>query len=189
MDQFISRQKSLLLREELQTAEVSNKSNHIHEKLIETGPFKSSTGIFTYFGVNNEVETKALIEFALGEGKRVAVPKCFGKGLMRFYAINSIGELKLSSLGLWEPFLLEHEALPDLNTLLIVPGVVFDKKLNRMGFGMGYYDRYLASHTYDKAIALAYTCQVLSEIPTQPWDVKMDAIITEDHVYGQLIST
>lgn len=186
MDKSILRKKYIGLRKQMNFKDVADQSASIMNRLLLSEAYQTAPCIFTYIGIKNEVETYALIERAFSDKKKIAVPKTFGNGIMKYYYIDTLNGLMLNSFGLLEPPQLEAEAIPDLQSIIIVPGVVFDQTLNRLGYGAGYFDRYLSIHTYNKAIALAFNFQVISNLPSEPWDIKMDALITQDQIYGQL---
>lgn len=184
MEKIIIRKKYIALRQQMNLKDVAIQSASIMNTLLQSDDYQKANSIFTYIGVKNEVETYELIESALSDHKKVAVPKIFGKGLMKFYYMSTLEELILNRFGLLEPIQQNEEAISDLHTLMIVPGVAFDRSLNRMGFGAGYYDRYLSAHQYSKAIALAYDFQMVSDFPAESWDIKMDAIITQKQIFN-----
>lgn len=186
MEKIILRKKYSGLRQQIPLKDVAINSEFINQKLLNSQAYQKAKSIFTYIGVKNEVGTFQLIESAIQAEKIVAVPKTFPNGIMKFYTIKSIEGLSLSKFGLLEPNEMAHEIIPDQDTLMIVPGVVFDISGNRIGFGAGYYDRYLHNNLYGKAIALAFSNQVIEEVPSELWDIKMSAIITENAVYGKI---
>lgn len=174
----------LKIRNSMTQGQVSEKSKRIIEKLVSTEDYKNSATVFIYMSFKNEVETMDLIKRMLAENKQVVIPYTDVENtvIIPSEIKNVENDLKMSSFGYLEPVKEKIVPVnPEKFDLIIVPGVVFDKRLNRIGFGKGYYDRILEHKRKDaKAIALAYTFQVYDEIPFESHDIKMDAIITEE---------
>lgn len=183
MEKSNLRKKYLFQRQQLALKEVSSMSNIIYDKVINTQGYKGAKSIFTYVSVKNEVDTIFLILKALDDQKKVAVPKVFNNGIMKFYNISSIEELKTSKFGLLEPSNTTNEAIPNETTLFLIPGVIFDYSCNRIGFGAGYYDQYLKRFPGSRTIGLAFEEQVLKSIPYNDYDVPMEYVITEKNMY------
>ncbi|MDE5413948.1 5-formyltetrahydrofolate cyclo-ligase [Alkalihalobacterium chitinilyticum] len=169
---------------EMSAVEHKNKSEKIKEHLNLTTLWKEANTIAITISRGTEVDTYKIIENAWREGKKIVVPKTYPeKNEMVFFQINSFNELESTYFQLKEPK--ETVCLPksceDID-LILVPGVAFDRKGNRLGFGGGYYDRYLA-HYKGKTCALAFEEQLVSEIPVESFDVPVQMIVTEDQVY------
>ena len=140
-------------RQALSKAVKSNYDRIIADKIMNHPLFQQTKDIFCYIPIRSEVETGKIIEAAWKAGKNVAVPKVVSKTEIVFYYLNTYAQLKPGCFGVLEPFYGEI-AVPD-NACMIVPGSVFDKTCNRMGYGGGYYDRYLALHEKYQTIAVA----------------------------------
>lgn len=141
--------------------------------------------VMSYVSFRSEVDTCGIIEGCLGLGIRVAVPRVEDT-YMHFYYICSTDSLIKGYMGIYEP-------VGDLvrwhgseHTLMLVPGSVFDRMGNRIGFGRGYYDRFLADHTDITTAGLCYGFQIADEIQPEEWDVPMNLVITEESIYGGL---
>jgi len=174
-------------RNSMSENEVTTKSKIIIEKLMDTKEFKNADNIMIFLSFNNEVYTYNLIEKCIQLGKRVIVPYTVKDTYEIIPTVlgNIEEDLKQTSYGYMEP---KKEKLQPIDEkkidLTVVPGLAFDKNMNRIGFGKGYYDRYLAKTRKDtKKIAVAYDYQVLEEIPSEVFDVKMDSIITDENTY------
>ncbi|MBT3605836.1 MAG: 5-formyltetrahydrofolate cyclo-ligase [Candidatus Latescibacteria bacterium] len=154
----------------------------ICERMVVWSVFQAAQLVASYVSVRKEVDTHRLIEHALKVGKRVCVPVTEGKGVMVFQELLSLDELKPARFGLMEP---EYDAdrivAPACLDLMMVPGVAFDRQGNRLGFGGGYYDRYL-THCDATYVGLAYGFQVVDDIPTEGHDVRLDWLVTEHEV-------
>ncbi|PKM50687.1 MAG: 5-formyltetrahydrofolate cyclo-ligase [Firmicutes bacterium HGW-Firmicutes-7] len=183
MEKKLLRKKHIFMRNQLPYKLVCDLSDEITEKFIESDLYKQSKELFIYVGVKNEVNTLTIIEHALKDDRKVAVPKTYNRGIMKFFYIDSLEELVLGNFGLLEPTNILTEAISNQQSLFLVPGIVFDKAKNRIGYGAGFYDNYLRNHLYHKSIALAYESQIEEEIPATSNDVAMNLIITEKNIY------
>ncbi len=177
------RKKILNIRNNMSREDVINKSSSIMNKLTDMDEYKNSNTVFIYMSFRNEVATVELIERMLSENKHVVIPYTDTKNTVLIPSeLKSMEEdLALSPFGYYEPVYEKLRTVePERFDLIIVPGVVFDRQLNRIGFGKGYYDRILCRKRKGvKAIAVAYDFQVLEKIPAEAHDIKMDMIITE----------
>ncbi len=171
----------LKMRKSMSFCDVQQKSQKIFEHLKKQKEFLNSKNIMIYLSCNNEVDTTHIINFCLENNKCVCVPKITAQGLMTAIKINSLdfrNEFTKNKYGIYEPKS-DCEIMPQDIDLIIVPMVATDTKLNRIGYGGGYYDRFL-SNTNAFKIGLCYEYQVLKdfEIPTDATDIKMDKVIT-----------
>lgn len=163
-------------RDSLSADEVAMKSIVILEKLLQMEEYKKAACIYCYVDFRNEVRTKPIIRRALSDGKKVAVPKIDKEG-MEFYYIDGFDQLKPGIHGILEPE--DCPLAADMDALLIMPGVAFDKKNHRIGYGKGYYDRYLKRSNQHFKVALAYQFQVFQSVPYEEFDVQPDLVLTE----------
>lgn len=182
------RKMILKIRKSMTENEVLEKSNIIINKLILRDEYKLSKTVFIYMDFKNEVTTLELIKKMLNEGKHVVIPYTdIVNTLIIPVELHDIDkDLQVSPYGYLEP---KKEKIvpvePAQFDLIIVPGVAFDRKFNRIGFGKGYYDKILTNIRNDaKTVAISYEFQVLDEIPYEEHDVKMDMIITEENIYN-----
>ena len=167
-------------RLEMSREEVNEKSVIISDKLLKAKDYLNCNDIYIYISIKNEVETKYIIEDSLKKGKKVAVPKIINKEVMKFYYIHSIQDVKKGYFDTYEPINIKSEAIPNKNSIFIVPGVAFDYNNNRLGYGGGFYDKYFNALTFKpKKIGIAYSFQIIEEVPTTKEDVKVDKLITE----------
>lgn len=148
-------------------------------QLFETEEWKQADSILTYVSYNREMSTFPVIERALAEGKTVSAPRVEGE-VMNFYVFTSIDELEKSPMNILEP--VENQIPVPEDALMIMPGVAFDEQKNRVGYGGGFYDRYLTAHPHHKKIAIAYEFQILSGFETEEFDIRPDFIITEKRI-------
>ena len=182
------RTKYLEKRNQMGPEQRKEASKKIKEWVFANKRFKAASTVFVYASYKSEVETKEIIQGALRLGKRVAVPKVHGTRMF-FYEIRSWEELFPGYQGILEPQNIKKEPIvPSNDHVMIVPGAVFDRKGNRIGYGGGYYDEYLDRifNTYGYqpyCMALAFAGQICKgKIPAEAHDKKMDCILTERRV-------
>lgn len=173
--------RSMIRMKKKETTESFRKkaANECSARLFSTPEWKQAETILTYISYNREMSTFPLIDQAFSEGKRVAAPRVDGKE-MEFYFFSSFEELVKSEMNILEP-LPNDQKVPE-DALMIMPGVAFDEKKNRIGYGGGFYDRYLTDHPEHKKIALAYEFQILEEFETERFDIRPDMILTESRI-------
>lgn len=178
------REERLAAREALSEQERSVLDDRITQKLLATSEYAEATTVLTYVSVSSEVSTRMFIECALRDGKTVAVPRCLPGHCLEFVAIASLEQLVAAPFNLLEP----AKELPAVtedqknNSICIVPALLVDTKGYRLGYGAGFYDRFLSTYP-GKKICLAYQ-QNLSwtMLPHTAFDVAVDVVITESDV-------
>ncbi|MCR4715728.1 MAG: 5-formyltetrahydrofolate cyclo-ligase [Lachnospiraceae bacterium] len=171
------RDQMLNSRESLSEEEVSVSSKAVVDKVLNLPDYISADTILAYYPIRNEINTLPIIEDALNKGKRVGLPVTLDNGEMLFYEIWDVSEVSEGRYGVMEPakdILVEAD-----DAFMIVPGVAFDMRKNRIGFGAGYYDKYLARFSDIYTCALAYDFQVIDAFATEEHDKSVDMIITE----------
>ncbi len=174
------RKQILELRDTLTKDEIIEKSKVIRTKLYKLPEYTNSKTLFIYVNMGSEVETIPIIEDAWKQSKTVCVPVMKRMGEMHFVELRSLDELKLNNYGILEPILDETLVrTPDEDTLCVSPLVAYNKENYRIGYGGGFYDRYLAKYTDLKAVGLAFTCQYLEHIPLNEYDMPLSHIISE----------
>ena len=176
------RKRVLETRSHLTDKEWEDRSHRIFEKVATHPFFLRAKEIYCYVDYRKEVGTRAIINHAWSVGKKVAVPKINETG-MDFYYIQSFDELHEGYKGILEPNPL-HPANGE-DVLVIMPGAAFDQKCHRIGYGKGYYDRYLCLHPTHKTLALAFELQMMESIPKDDYDICPSIIITEENSYEQ----
>jgi 5-formyltetrahydrofolate cyclo-ligase len=178
------RKRILNVRNNMSKEDVKKNSNAIMDKITSLDIYKHSKVVFIYMDFKNEVMTSNLIKRMLCEKKRIVIPYTDSINTVLIPSeITKESDLKQNSFGYFEPKSILPVNIEEID-LVIVPGVVFDKNLNRIGFGKGYYDKILNRlKPSAKKVALAHDFQVLEDIPAEEHDVKMDMIITEKNIY------
>jgi len=180
------RKEILKKRDALTPEAVDRKSRAIHERLVGLRPWQEAGMIMLYASFGKEVKTGELLQQALREGKRVAVPYCLreGRQLIASEVYRYPEDLRPGTWGILEP---RKDTLRPVNPqaidLCIVPGVAFDEGGNRLGYGAGYYDRFLPQlRPGALKIALAYDLQIVTTTYPSPRDIPVDLIITESRI-------
>ncbi len=135
--------------------------------------------VMVYADFRREPATAELIEKLLELGVRVCLPKCEKDGKMDAYAVESMEDLAPGRFGILEP-VGEAVLKPEEIELVLVPGYGFDSDKNRLGYGGGYYDRFLPKCSRAMIAGVCYGNCLVETLPTEPFDVKMDLLITED---------
>ena len=156
-------------------------------ELFTAQPFyRDAQVLYAYLTFNQELRTDGLIRRAWADGKRVAVPRVLGKGVMEFYYIDSFDGFIISSFGVPEPPEDPEKLADEKDVLLLMPGLAFDRAHNRVGYGGGFYDRYLERKQAEGARffkpALAYDFQIVDSIPANDFDIRVDAVLTADEI-------
>jgi 5-formyltetrahydrofolate cyclo-ligase len=165
-------------RNRLVPDKIAGLSKRIQEFVIESKEFKSAKVVGAYYAFGSEVKTDLILEKAKVLGKKVALPSVEGESLT-FYELSSGKYLVKGRFGIMEP--LPYGPVERMD-LLVVPGIAFDKKGYRLGYGKGYYDKFLAEKSLF-SIGLAYSFQLLESLPRGKYDRRLDAIATEERIY------
>ncbi len=200
MDKREIRQEVTDKKNALERDQVEEWSAQLKEKFCSLDAYKEAEAIYFYMSYNSEVQTIPMIEQAILDGKRAAVPimlksgKSFNKkgepkhDYMEFVYLKSMDECVPNFMGIPEPpaeLITEHpERIADeKEVLILMPGLAFDKEKNRIGYGGGFYDKYLDSHpdTIFHKVALCFDFQIYEHIPTEPHDEKMDLIVSPSY--------
>lgn len=179
------RKNILSIRSQIQKNELIEKSNIIQNRLFALKKFIEADNILFYADYNHEVMTHQMMISTLSCNKSVYCPKVCGNQIL-FYKISQLEELKGFYKGIQEPlecqelnFAMNHQKD---KSLVIMPGVAFDQKRNRLGYGKGYYDKFLSNNAALDTVALALECQIVEHIPATEFDIRPDCIITEDRL-------
>ena len=178
------RTKYRKIRKEIQPALRRQWDLRIYQNVLDyVDSFQNIPMVYLYLSTKEEADTWELAKRCLRSGVRIAVPKTGpAKGEMHFYVITSFEVLKSGFAGIKEAVVCE-EAITDPG-LMLVPGVVFDRERHRLGYGGGYYDRYLREHSSKlKTIALAYENQLVDSLLQEEYDQTPDVLITEEMIY------
>jgi 5-formyltetrahydrofolate cyclo-ligase len=175
--------------------DLARMSARIVSRVLALDLFRSAEAVFLYMDLPGEVQTRALIEHCLKAGKKTALPRVEGKR-MRFYGIRSLDHVCIRSENSTSLNAASSPAKPrfqipepdpafcpcmdeEEHALIIMPGVAFDRSLNRIGYGGGYYDRYLQLHPAHPAAAIAFHFQLFRHVPHEDTDIRPQVLITD----------
>jgi len=178
------REKYKEIRKDLQKDKLKKRDLDIElqSRFLTLAEYNKCDIIYIYVAKDIEVQTRGIINAAFANGKKVAVPRCIAKEKkMEFYFITSMDQLRQGTYGLLEPVPdICEKVLNDVTGLCIVPGLAFDGRGYRLGFGMGYYDRFL-SKFQGKTVGLCYSSCVCWKLPHGFFDRSVDILITEHY--------
>ena len=176
------RQEISQMRRTLATSDILEKSYRIKHRLFASKWYQDAHTILFYISYNNEVHTHEMIQESLDKGKTVMVPKIDTRNKTLITSILSCwDDLCIGPHSILEPKdECEREVPVSSIDLCIIPGIVFDSEGNRIGHGGGYYDRLLKKECSAHRIGLAFELQVINRIPAEPYDKKVEMIITEE---------
>lgn len=165
-------------------------SDRIIKNLLSLPCYQEADALLTYISFRSEVDTFPLLEQAFADGKAVFAPKVLGKE-MAFYRIFSKDDLVAGYQGILEPtggqlFETRKDDQSSQRVLICLPGAAFDRSCHRIGYGGGFYDRYLGDAACPQmkyvTAALAFNCQIFEEIPWETHDIRPECIITETEI-------
>ena len=154
---------------------VEQASAELAQKLFATDFYQNAKTIYGYLPYNQEVRTVPILARAMQDGKQVAVPKVYGES-MRFIYLEDLTQVAPSDMGIPEP-IWDEPIAEDPTALVLMPGLAFDKKGNRMGYGGGFYDKFLAAEPAHPTVALCYGFQMVKAIPTDDYDIPVDLVL------------
>lgn len=152
------------------------KETLIFNKLVSTDEFKKANIIAFYISFNDEVDTKKLIDYSLSINKKIVIPKIMNDELEFYYFDGDYTSLIKNKFNILEPDSTAYKIDGNQIELMIIPGLAFDLNNYRLGYGKGYYDRYLKKY-HIKNIGLFYKEQCVEKLPIDSFDVPLDYII------------
>ena len=155
-------------------AEIEEKSARLGLLLAGSEVYRSAKVIYGYLPYNQEVRTIPMLEQAIRDGKRVAVPKVYDDD-MKFIYLDDMTQIAKGYAGIPEPVADEPVAC-DRDALVLMPGLAFDPQGHRIGYGGGFYDRFLASEPEHPTVALCYDFQMLPNLETEEFDIPVDQV-------------
>ena len=189
------RKKAVETRDSIDEESRQQKSEEIAKKILEADWFKEADIVLSYHAFRSEVEVDALNRAVLTQGKKLYLPKTYVKEKqIRFFEITDLSKLKRGYQKIWEPtgeepeFSFETVKEEQKKVLMIMPGTAYDARGYRMGYGGGYYDRYLNAHEAEwkmidfMTVFAAFSEQKMILIPGERCDVKPDVIVTEKEI-------
>lgn len=149
----------------------------IFEQITDSTVYQNAKTVFCFVSTEDETNTHPILKHALNIGKCVVVPKCIEKGIMHAYQIQSFDDLKHGKYGILEPNEYCPKVPPKDIDLAIIPCLSCNSKGYRLGYGGGFYDRYLQGQNFTK-LALCYSCLIYEDIPVDSFDEKIDILIS-----------
>ncbi|MCR5737848.1 MAG: 5-formyltetrahydrofolate cyclo-ligase [Eubacterium sp.] len=162
-------------RKDLTNQEYQTKSDCICQKIMKRSDFQQANVVYAYFAVRQEVSLETLIQYCLENKKQIALPRVEDENIA-FYLIHGLEDVEEGYFHVMEPNgFCEKAPAPDL---ILVPGVAFTKVGNRLGYGGGFYDRFLKK-TPCQTIGIGYDFQLMKELPTEEHDICLDEVITD----------
>ena len=185
------KQKKKALRREIRALRAVHSDEEIHamslkvlEQVKALPEYQEAETLFVYVDCKHETETSDLIRQAWADGKKTAVPKVIGEAMKFFYITSLEDDLEEGYFGIREPYEKNpaDEAADREGSLMLMPGVAFDEARHRIGYGGGFYDRYLEAHPGLRTAALAFEFQVKAEVPFEKFDILPGRIVTEKRV-------
>ena len=156
--------------------EIEERSRHLGEKFAQSRAYREADAIYGYLPYNQEVRTVPMLEQARADGKRIAVPKCFGNE-MKFIYLDDLTRVEKGYAGIPEPIDDGPEAR-NPTALVLMPGLAFDRAGHRIGYGGGFYDRYLMAHPQHKTLALCFDFQMFAHLETEAHDIPVDFVLS-----------
>ena len=181
MDKKALRREIGAKKRAMAAAEIENRSRILAEKLYETEQYKTARSLYAYLSFNQEVRTNPIIERAWADGKRVAVPKVIGDSMVFIWIDSFDGLAPQGVFSIMEP-IGDVPVADDETALVLMPGLAFDPQGHRVGYGGGYYDRFLEREPNHPLVALCYDFQLYDRLETDPHDVPVDVVITDGEV-------
>ncbi len=179
------RKRFLEVRNSIDDRERSLKSLDIAKHLFDMPEYNSARSIFLYLSIGSEVDTKPIFDRAKADGKRISVPLCvLDKRCMELYFVESYDDLDIGSYKIYEPkkdLILSgklKQAAAEEVDISVVPGVCFDFNGNRIGYGGGYYDKFLSTFK-GVSVGITYDCCMTEEICPDKYDAPVDIVLTE----------
>lgn len=178
------RQEILAVRDQIPSEDRREMTGRIFKRIKCLPAFQNASQILLFAGYGSEPDTLPWIAECTAMGKRAFCPRVSGE-VIEFYEIKSPGELQTGYKGILEPEAEPQKLyVPEENDFMLLPGTVFDREGNRIGYGKGFYDRYLSDGFAGESAAVAFSVQIVESgrIPAEFTDQKVSCIVTEDEI-------
>lgn len=156
-------------------AEINARSEKLCQLFIASEAYQKAKTIYGYLPYNQEVRTVPMLERALRDGKRVAVPKCYGDE-MKFIFMEDLSLVEKGYAGIPEP-IADEPVADDETALVLMPGLAFDPEGHRIGYGGGFYDKFLSAEPDHPTLALCYEFQMMPKLETEAHDIPVDSVL------------
>lgn len=155
--------------------EIVSRSAKLGTLFTQSDAYKNAKTIYGYLPYNQEVRTVPMLEQALKDGKKVAVPKVYGDE-MKFLYLDDLSKVSKGYAGIPEP-IADEPVADDETALVLMPGLAFDPLGHRIGYGGGFYDKFLAAEPNHPTLALCYEFQMLPVLDTEEHDIPVDTVL------------
>ena len=175
MDKAALRKQIREKKRAMTEGEIQEASARLGQLFAASEAYRQAKSIYGYLPYNQEVRTVPMLEQALRDGKRVAVPKCYGDE-MRFIWMEDLSKVEKGYVGIPEP-VEDGPVADDETALVLMPGLAFDSEGRRIGYGGGFYDRFLAKEPDHPTLALCYAFQMLPKLETEEFDIPVDCVL------------
>ena len=156
-------------------SQIREKSEKLGQLFAASAAYRNAKTVYGYLPYSQEVRTVAMLERAIADGKRVAVPKVIGDD-MKFIYIRDLSRVEKGYAGIPEP-VDDGPIADDPTALVLMPGLAFDREGHRIGYGGGFYDRFLAQEPDHPTLALCYDFQMMESLETEEFDIPVDTVL------------
>lgn len=175
MDKAALRQKIRQQKRGMTDEDIVRRSEKLRELFVSTAAYRNAKTIYGYLSFNQEVRTAPMLAQALRDGKQVALPKVCGDTL-KFILMEDLSRVERGYAGISEP-VADTPVADDKTALVLVPGLAFTQNGDRLGYGGGFYDRFLTKEPNHPTLALCYDFQIVDSLPTEAHDVPVDTVL------------
>lgn len=155
--------------------EIEDRSRSLCEKFLKSDDYRCCTCLYGYLPYNQEVRTWPILHQALADGKQVAVPKVYGDE-MKFIYLTDLTQVAAGYAGIPEP-IADDPVAEQQDALVLMPGLAFDPQGHRIGYGGGFYDKFLSREPGHPTVALCYEFQMVDHLETEQFDIPVDTVI------------
>lgn len=155
--------------------QIVTRSEKLGRLFVQSDLYKQAKTVYGYLPYNQEVRTVPMLQQALKDGKKVAVPKVYGEE-MKFIYMDNLSKVEKGYAGIPEP-IADEPVADDKTALVLMPGLAFDKEGHRIGYGGGFYDKFLAAEPSHPTLALCYDFQMQQHLETEEFDIPVDMVL------------
>lgn len=175
MDKTELRREIRARKRAMTEVEIEERSARLAQLFFASGAYQNAKTIYGYLPYNQEVRTVPMLERALKDGKKVAVPKVYGDE-MKFLYLDDLNAVAKGYAGIPEP-IADEPVAHDETALVLMPGLAFDPQGHRIGYGGGFYDKFLAAEPNHPTLALCYEFQMLPKLDVEDHDIPVDTVL------------
>ena len=175
MDKTELRREIRARKRAMTEAEIEERSAKLAQLFFASRAYQNAKTIYGYLPYNQEVRTVPMLERALKDGKKVAVPKVYGDE-MKFLYLDDLNAVAKGYVGIPEP-IADEPVAHDETALVLMPGLAFDPQGHRIGYGGGFYDKFLAAEPNHPTLALCYEFQMLPKLDVEDHDIPVDMVL------------